>query len=147
MTQVSKYPVSKDVYDTIYEVFVETVSNLVTKRQVSNFFSEFLTPTERVMLVKRLAVGVLLSKSYNYREVSRILRVSTATVGRYAFLLNYGDYYKDTVQRILNNERIEKFFLDTGEKMASILSITGAKGGSWRYLKEEIRKKRLKRPF
>ncbi|OGM16040.1 hypothetical protein A2V56_01360 [Candidatus Woesebacteria bacterium RBG_19FT_COMBO_42_9] len=147
MTQVSKYPVSKEIYDTIYEVFVGTVSNLETKRRVARFFSEFLTPTERIMLVKRLAVGVLLAKGYNYRQVSRLLRVSTTTVGRYAFLLNYGDDYKDTVREILRNEKIEEFFLGTAEKIAGILSMAGSKGGSWRYLKEEIRNKRLKRPF
>ena len=147
MTQVSKYPISESVYNAIYDVFVGTVSNLGTKKLVTNFFSEFLTPTERVMLVKRLAIGILLAKGFNYREISKILRVSTTTIGRYSFLLNYGNEYKRIIQEIMRDEKIEEFFLEAGERITSVLSMAGHKASAWRYLKEEIRSKRFKKPF
>ncbi|OGM60034.1 hypothetical protein A3A75_01360 [Candidatus Woesebacteria bacterium RIFCSPLOWO2_01_FULL_39_10] len=53
MTQVSKYPVSKDVYDRIFEIFLKTVTGLYTKKITSNFFKEFLTQTEQVIPLRR----------------------------------------------------------------------------------------------
>ena len=69
MSQVSKYPVRKDVYEEIFETLLETIAGLTTKKDVSAFFNEFLTPTERIMFAKRLAVGLLIAKGYDYKDI------------------------------------------------------------------------------
>ena len=147
MPQVSKYPVPKDVYERAFEVFLKTIARLNTKRQVADFLEEFLSPTEQVMLAKRLAIAFLLSKKYDYREISKILRVSTGTVGRVAMNCEEGSNFAKVVNKILQDEKIEEFWLTVGEKIASLGAAPKSKAGSWIYLREEIRKKKRKKVF
>ena len=121
MPQVSKYPVSKDIYERIFDVFLKTIANLTTKNQVVSFFDEFLSPTERIMLCKRLAVAFLLAKEYDYRTISKILRVSTTTVGTVAISYKYKKNYKKVIENILKDEKIEEFWVNVGEKVAKLL--------------------------
>lgn len=147
MTQISKYPITQDVYDRIFDVFLSTIAGLVSKKAVSDFFEEFLTPTERIMFAKRLAIGLLLAKNYDYREISKVLRVSTTTISGVSILYKYGKNYRKVVDNLLKDEEMEKFWLGIGEKVASILSSGGSKTTSWRYLKQELKRKRLKKSF
>lgn len=147
MPQVSKYPVSKDIYEQIFDIFLGTLARLQTKKQVSGFMVDFLTPTETVMLAKRLAIGVLLAKKYDYREISRILRVSTATVGSVSLLYNHRKNFRNTVDEMIRNEKMKMVWLDLGEKITNVLSKGGTKASGWFYLKEEIRKKKQRKAF
>ena len=147
MTQVSKYPVSKDVYERIFDIFLKTVSGLYSKNKAGGFLKEFLTPTEQIMLSKRLAISFLLSKNYKYREITRILRVSTNTIMRVSFLNKNGKYYKQTIDKIINDEKLEDFWLNVGEKLTKVLASGKSKSGSWRYLHAEIVKKRKNKRF
>lgn len=148
MSQVSKYPISKDAYRRIFEIFLESISGLKTKKQLAGFLDEFLSPTEQVMLAKRLAIAFLLAKKYDYREISKILRVSTGTISRVATSLKLNKNFRGVIDNLLKNEEMEKFWLNIGEKVASILSAGGkTKSGAWVYLKEEIRKKKQDKSF
>lgn len=145
MPQVSKFPVNKDVYDEIFGVFLETIVSLDTNNKVAAFFEEFLTPTERIMLAKRLAIGLLISKSYNYEEISHLLRVSTSTICDYATLYKHKAGYRQVVNQIMQKKQIEEFLLDLGEKIASVVAMGGSKGKVWSGLRNELRKKKIKR--
>lgn len=147
MTQISKYPISKDVYDRIFDIFLKTISGLTSRQITENFLKEFLTPTEQVMLAKRLAISFLIAKGYDYREISKILRVSTGTVARVAFPYKQGKYFRMAIGKLLNDEKIEEFFQGIGETVAELFSIGGSKSGSWRYLKEEVRNKKENKVF
>ncbi len=76
MPQVSKYPLSKDVYDRIFEIFLKTLINVRDKDEGRNLLKDFFTPTERVMLAKRLGIVLLLERNYNYQTIRSILRVA-----------------------------------------------------------------------
>lgn len=90
MTQVSRYPIPKEVYGRIFEIFVKTISSLGDKKQIADFFVDFLTPTERIMLAKRLAIAFLLMKKYDYKMIARTLRVSSSTIGGVSIDLSKG---------------------------------------------------------
>ena len=147
MTQISKYPVSDEIYQRIVEILSEAITGLNSKSKVLSFFQEFFSPSERIMFGKRLSIGFLLAKGYRYREISKILRVSTTTVTTYAMLYKYQNSYQQVVKKILKDEEVAKFWEDIGEKIAHLLARPGSKSGSWIYIKEEIKKKRNKRPF
>ena len=143
MTQVSKYPVRKDVYEEIFNVLLETVAGLVTKDQVASFFEEFFTPTERIMFAKRLAVGIFIAKGYDYHEIVDLIKVSSSTVAGCSTLYKYGENYRKVVDEILRNKKLEKFLLELAEIIASAGTV-GRKGtGSWIYLRNQLKKKRL----
>lgn len=147
MPQVSKYPVSRDVYERIFEIFLKTIAGLTTKKQVASFLDEFLSPTEQIMLSKRLAIAFLLAKGYDYRTISKILRVSTNTVGSVAVVYKYGDIYKKVVDNVLKDEKVEEFWINVGEKVTKLLAAGRSKSGTWIYLRNELQKKKKNKVF
>jgi uncharacterized protein YerC len=147
MSQVSRYPVSKDVYLKSFEIFLKTISRLNTRREVAKFLGEFFTPTEKIMFVKRLAISFLIEKKYDYREISKILRVSTGTINRVSIFYGESIVFKKMIRSFLKEEEIEEFWLNIGEKVTSALASGKSKSGSWFYLREELRRKRRNKPF
>ena len=152
MTQVSKYPISKDVYERIYDVFLRTLVDLKTKEEVDSFLKEFLSPTEQIMLAKRLAIALLLAKGYDYRQTAKILRVSTSTVGAVGILYKYGGAdggYKKVINRLLKDEKIEEFWQNAAGKILNLVPDNVSKGQEWVYLKKALRKRKYKnrKPF
>lgn len=147
MAQISKYPISKEVYDRILDLLFEITAKLRTKKQVSDFYNRFLTPTENIMLAKRLAIGLLLAKKYKYREISKILKVSMCTIGIVAVDYKYGTAFKEVIDNVVASEEMQDFWLEIAE-IASSVGFVGTKGTySWKYLNTEIKKKRKSKPF
>ena len=145
MSQVSKYPIRKDVYEEIFETLLETIAGLTTKKSVSAFFEEFLTPTERIMFAKRLAVGLLIAKGYDYKEIGDLLKVSSSTIGDYSISYKYGKGYREVIDKIVRDEKIERFLLGLAEKLTEVGAMGGSKSGGWIYLRNQIRKKKYKK--
>jgi len=141
MTQVSKYPISKNIADRIFDVFIKTLIKIKNNKDAHNLAQDLFSPTERIMLAKRLAIAYLLMKNYPYREISQLLRVSGTTIASVNSSLQYGkNGYKTILERIAKEEKLEIFFLDASEKLLSLPTKASTGGGSWRYLLEEVRK-------
>lgn len=149
MAQVSKYPISKEVYDRCWELFAKTLVGIKTSNDAQQIIEDLLTPIERIMLIKRLAIAVLLTQNYEYREITKLLRVSFPTISMVNRSLQFGnDGYKKAIAKILKDEKLQEFFNNTLQKIVA-LPATGGKGsGVWRYLKKELENKSKDRnPF
>lgn len=141
MTQVSKYPISKDIYARCWEIFTKTLIGIKNSQDVDEIVSDLLTPTERIMLTKRLAIAFLLTEGYEYREIEKILHVSFQTIAMVNNALKYGNNgYRKAVDRISRDENLKEIL----NKAARVLISPATKGkgsGTWRYLKQELEKK------
>ena len=148
MSQISRYPVSKIVYERILEIFFGIIVRIRTKKEAERFLSDFLTPTERVMLAKRLAIAFLLERNYDQRTIARVLRVSTTTVSRVSLMKKIGGSgYEKMIRKLMRDEKLEQFLLGVAKAIASAASV-GSKGTrGWRYLRQEIEKEINKKPF
>lgn len=142
MSQVSKYLIEKNTINEIFNIFLQAIADLRNKKEVSNFFDEFLTPTEKTMLAKRLAIGVFLSKGFNYRLISKLLKVSTSTVSIYNLSYKYKNNYKNVVNKILRRKAVELFFLNMSEFIAKVGAIGGAKSSGWFEAKKYVQKRK-----
>jgi len=148
MAQVSKYRIPSKVYERIFEIFLKSLAEIKSKNEAEAFIKDFLTPTERIMLAKRLAIAFLLEKDYDFRTISMILRVSTSTVGRVNLARKYGSKgYQKVIKKILQEEKLTKFFLEAAEVLSGSLGKSTKGGGAWRYLHHKLKKKKKKRPF
>lgn len=151
MAQVSKYPISKDVADRIFEVFLKSLVQLKNTRETQALTEDLFTPTERIMLAKRLAIAHLLLHGYEYREIHKLLRVSPTTIRMVRLALDYGkNGYKHILDKIEKEEKLEDFFDSIAEGLLSVPAGIPKGGGGWRYLKEEVRisrEKRANKPF
>ncbi len=141
MSQVSKYPISKLVADRIFDVFIKTLVSVKNKNEADDFADDLFSPTEKIMLAKRLAIAFLLIKGYQYREISKVLRVSLGTIASVNLSLNHGKgSYRKILDRIAREENLEEFFGKIVEKLLSLPAASSKGGGAWRYLRNEVRK-------
>lgn len=143
MSQVSKYPIHKKVEERMFEIFKSTISSLKNNQEIEDFLEDLLSPVEKIMLSKRLAIAVLLAKGHNYPVIAEILRVTPSTIASVSLRLKYaGKGYKRAVEKILSAEKADRFW----EKIEDILAkIPRAKGSDWLYQRKTYeRKKRTK---
>ena len=82
MPQVSKNKLEKELDKALRRNFYHSFVGLKTQKEAREFLSDLLTPTEKVMLAKRMGVAALLLSELKYRKVSGVLKVSYATVGK-----------------------------------------------------------------
>jgi uncharacterized protein YerC len=140
MTQVSKYPIHKDVEKRMFEILRETIAHLKTSEEIEDFLHDFLSPVEKIMLVKRLSIAVLLHKGYRYESIAHVLRVTPPTIATVSLLLRYsGKGYRRAVEKIASGEKMNAFW----EKIEDVLAkIPHAKGSDWSYQKKEYEKRK-----
>lgn len=150
MSQISRYPISKQIADRIFEIFLNALVNIKSKEEANEFISDLLTPTEKIMLAKRLAVAFLLEKNYDYRTIQGLIRVSTGTIASVNLSLHHGNTgYKKLISKIIKEEKISGIFETAIIKILSAPSALERGKGTWTYLKEkaEEQKRRNKKSF
>ena len=136
MTKVSKYLIKSEVQERMFEVFWKTIADLKTNVEVKGFFQELLTPTEQIMLAKRLAISILLAKKYTYEEIVDVLKVSPVTIGTISlWLKKEGKAFQKSINRILVQQKQEEFW-DNLEKFFSNI-LPPAKGTNWKAVRSE----------
>lgn len=113
----------KEVEKRVYEVFEKSVADIRKPEDVRNFISDLLTPTEKIMLSKRLAIAVLLEKDYNYRQISQVLKVSFQTIAAVSRQKAVGGHgYKAVADRIIEKEKTEKSLVELEESITKFFS-------------------------
>ncbi len=111
MTHVSKNPIEKDVYYQIFYSFNWLLTNLQSEGEMKLFLYDFLTKTERIMLAKRLAVALLVSRGYETKIITQVLHVSTATVYRvHEWVEHGGKGLSMGFQKLARHEKMQIFW-------------------------------------
>lgn len=109
MPQVSKYPLSSSTERRLFQLFWETISNLKESSKAEEFFNDLLSPTEKIMLSKRLAIAVMLMKGYDYSTIRSTLKVSPGTIGSVSAWLKYsGTGYRRVFDKLLKKEKFKE---------------------------------------
>ena len=92
MTHISTRAVKKDVAVLLADQLLTFFSAARTKSEARIFAGELLSQTERVMLAKRLAIVVLLTRGYSYSQIQTILSINRQTVARVARGVENGEF-------------------------------------------------------
>ena len=148
MPQVSRRFMNKKTQDRIVSLFISCWVKCSNKDITNSFIDDLLTPTESIMLAKRFSIAYLLLEGYDYRTISRILKVSTTTIGLVSLMLREkGNGLRYVISKIRKDEEFAKL-LD-GIKDAAEDFITSQRGQNWSVSKKSLwlsRKDRQK-PF
>lgn len=148
MAQVSVFPLSKKVYERIFEILFKSIAGIKKKKEVEDFFNDFLSPTERIVLAKRLAIAVMLAKGHDYSTIRKTLKVSPPTIAAVNGCLRYaGEGYQKVIDRLMKEEAIKDAFLDLGEGVADAGSLMRPGKEMWQAVGKEIQKKRKEKQF
>ncbi len=99
MAKVKPHTVKpKEKYQAINSLF-EVVSSLKTKQEIINFFLGLFTPSEALMVARRIQIAQMLLEDKSYEEIRKKLKVGTATVQRtYQWLHGGDDKYNNWLQ-------------------------------------------------
>ncbi|MFV1917437.1 MAG: Trp family transcriptional regulator [Patescibacteria group bacterium] len=89
MPQVSKFMIRPEVWDRIFNMFLDSFLFAKDKNKLNAYIQSIFTPTERIMFAKRFAACILLAKGHDYRSVARTLRMSLTTISKMNFKLRY----------------------------------------------------------
>ncbi len=147
MTQVSKYPLRKEIQERMFEVFLDSIAMVKTRGQVEKLVTDLLSSTERTMLAKRLSIALLLFKSYDQRAISKILKVSLGTVSRVSFALQKGTGgYVMVLSAIAKQEKFHAFLEKLDDTLANLFPPSNRNWSHWRRERWEA-KMRNRKPF
>lgn len=121
----------------MYEILIKAVSRANNSNKTIHFLTDLLSPTERIMLAKRLSIAYFLVKGgYTTREISEILKVSLTTVQKISLILNtQGNGYREIINSLTKEEQIEKFMGALTESL-QIIPRPGSDWSQWRRNKE-----------
>lgn len=129
MTRISRRPLRKELEVRMFEIFWQCFADLKSPKEVFEFFEAFVSPAEKVMLAKRLAIAVLLEKGWDYQSISSAVKVSTSTVNSVRSQMLYrGDGYRKAARKIIANEQIVNFLENLAVDVASAISPVGHVG-------------------
>ena len=119
MTHVSKRKIKKEVENKIVNAFMYSLFSTNLARGKARVHA-ILTPTERIMLAKRLAIITMLDHDHSYYRIEKTLNVSVSTVRRLHNRLLSGDF--DPLCRVFNRNLsfldYLELFLSAGISMA-----------------------------
>lgn len=136
MSQVSKYRMSPKIESKVFGMFINSIKNTKTSDEVVDFLNDLLSPTEKIMLAKRVSIAFLLFEDkYTYEDISKVLKVSRGTIAKvHSVLISQGKGFK----KILGNILQRKIFKNTISEIFDLLTPLPPKGtsiGYWRNLK------------
>lgn len=85
--QVSKQDISDRIANRIFKSLYQVLADLKQPQAVEKFFGAILSPTERLVLAKRLAIAGYLKKNKSYEVIKNELKVSSVSIARVRSLL------------------------------------------------------------
>lgn len=133
MTQVSRIPLGKDIQNRIFSIFLTSFQKARSSSEIKEFIDDLLSPTEQIMLAKRISIAFLLSKGYNQRTISQILKVSSTTVNKISLRFKYGgNGYHQVIREIINQEKIGEFIQKIDDFISDLVPPKGRDWSQWR---------------
>ena len=145
MVNVSRRHLSEEILVKVYELFFKIITKSRSKQSFLNIINDFFSPKEKILFAKRIAIIYLLIKEIDQRNIAKILKVSTATVAKYASVY-YGkeSYLIDIMIKMAIKEKAFNFIEDF---FADLMIQPGYKIGHWdlywRYKRKKDRRDKM----
>ena len=118
MTQVSRHQLQPEMAELIYSEFCGYISLIPSNTGFQDFFNDFLTSTEKIMLSKRFMIMVLLMRGQTVEHIKNTLFVSnSAVMSVSSWLKNASPATKKALSLLDMRKDWQKFF----DQMESIL--------------------------
>ncbi|MEK7177760.1 MAG: Trp family transcriptional regulator [Patescibacteria group bacterium] len=128
MVRNSRFILSEDLLEKLFDLFFEVVGYKSSKDEFRKIFIDLLTPAERIMLAKRVAIIYLLLKKIEYYNICERLKVSSATVAKFALLMEKSEGIVPTFKQIVKIDKINIFL----EEIFNNIFAPGKIGVNWK---------------
>lgn len=110
MTRISRRPVKDRIMQRILQLFFEAVGK---KSQQDDFLAvmhDLLSPTERVMVAKRVTIIFLLMKKIDYQTISDVVKVSPSTIAKFHIIMENSKGIVKALRLMLLNDNLVNLF-------------------------------------
>ncbi|MFH0979415.1 MAG: Trp family transcriptional regulator [Candidatus Roizmanbacteria bacterium] len=128
MTRISRLQVDDEVLEKLYLLMFEVVGSMDEEEEFSEIINELLSPTEKIMVAKRVAIIYMLMKKIDYSTISNVLKVSSTTIAKFHSIMMEGKAIKNALKGIVGSEKIKDFF----DKLFIDLRGPGTYGVNWK---------------
>ncbi|VVA44518.1 conserved hypothetical protein [Candidatus Roizmanbacteria bacterium] len=128
MIRISYFKINERDYEKIFSIFYKILGESQNKKEFSKILFDLLTPAERIMLIKRIAVMYLLLKDINYLTICEVLKVSNGTVSKYKLLMEDSKGIVPVLNKMIKIEKVWLFF----EEIFSHIFHPGKIGINWK---------------
>lgn len=123
MVKVSRNPLSTEMRNEMVNAFIRTLAKISDDALLRRFLDDLLSPTEKIMLSKRLMAAVLLQRGYSYGAVCRALKLSKTTVFLIQReLLKSGEGYKKVFQLFFRESKGQRL-LDAVDRFLDAITL------------------------
>jgi len=127
MTRISRYKLKDYVYEKMFGLFFEVITNSKNKEGFNQLMKELLSPTERIMVAKRVVLVYLLLQEIDYQVICRVLKVSSSTISKFKLLTDNKSGMIDILKKTMRNDKIRLFVFE----LMSDLFPPGMYGTNW----------------
>ena len=127
MTRISRYKLKDYVYEKMFGLLFEVVTNSKDKKEFNQLIRELLSPTERIMVAKRIVLVYLLLQEIDYQVICRVLKVSSSTISKFKLLTDNKSGMIDILKKTMRNDKIRLFVFE----LMSDLFPPGMYGTNW----------------
>lgn len=110
MSRVSKRIINRQIEEQMFETLWEAISEVKNKADIKLFLTDLLTPVERIMVAKRLAIAVMLLKGKDYETIIDLLKVSNETISKIVLVLRMNNGYKIAINKVIRTEAGREFW-------------------------------------
>ncbi len=110
MVNISKRRVGDDVMEKIFQLFFEAFGNVSDREEFTEIVHDILSPTERIMIAKRITIIFLLMKGIDHVTIGDMLKVSPTTVLKFRNIMEKSKGIVKTLEGTVRNEKITSFF-------------------------------------
>lgn len=108
MAQISKYEVNERVLDRLQCLFFDVVAKQNSINTFMSILDDLLSPTEKIMLSKRIGIIYLLEKGVTIDRISKALHISTSTVAQYILRFrNKKSLINQIVKKVIQREKVK----------------------------------------
>ncbi len=123
MTQISRIPLPKSLEAQMFTLFRTVLADLHSEADIADLLDDLLSPTEKVMLGKRLAIAFLLDQGYDQRTIHTIMKVSVTTVNGVNYWLTHkGKGYRKAIGMVRTAQKWQGFMEKLDQTLRDIFS-------------------------
>ena len=105
----SKHFMNSDIARKVSNILNKSINIASSKGELDNFLDDLLSPAEKSMLAKRIAIAyMIMEDKYSYEDIIKTLKVSDGTVAKVNSVLTLkGKGYKQIVGKMLTKKIIK----------------------------------------
>ena len=114
MVRLSKRPVNKKSLEKVYKLLYEILKKAKNENEFLSLTKDLLSPTEQLMIAKRIAIIYLILKNVDTESICDYLKVSRGTVAKFKWIIEEkkDSQLSKVIKGILKKEKISHFFED-----------------------------------